>query len=289
MNPRDASTEPHDPMRRTAKRAISAWRDGAQTPLDDLLAGEEPMQILLAGAGSAPIEVAVTMRTPGNDNELAVGFLVSEGLINAADVERVAYADPVDAAQPENHLVVHLKGAFDTKRIVERTTIASASCGICGKASIDDVVGRCAPVVPTARLSAAALGTLPSALRTAQPVFDRTGGLHAAALVGVGAGGAVQIEMVREDVGRHNAVDKLIGAAALAHTLPLTGRLLLLSGRCSFELVQKAAAAGIGAIACIGAPSDLAVETAEGLGICLIGFLRENSLNVYTERERVSA
>jgi FdhD protein len=275
---------PPDPRRRTSTQRVTTWRDGVPTERDDLLIGEEPAQISVAGPDGQQIEVAVTMRTPGNDEELAVGFLVSEGLVTQRDVERVSFGDPLHTSQPENQILVHLRGSFDAARIPARTTVATASCGICGKASLDDVVQRLGRVEKIARISGASLLQLPDQLRGAQDLFAGTGGLHAAAAVSVASNGSLHIKTVREDVGRHNAVDKLIGEAALRGALPLVGSLLLLSGRCSFELVQKAAAAGFAAIACVGAPSSLAVETAERLGICLIGFLRERSFNVYTEQ-----
>ena len=274
---------PLDPRRRTSTRLIATWRDGVAVERDDLLVGEEPAQISVAGPGQAPIDVAVTMRTPGGDDELAVGFLVSEALIQPSDVDRVSFGDPLHASQPENHIVVHLRTSFDATRIPARTTVATASCGICGKASLDDVAQRIGRVAPVSHLSAASMLGLVDRLRSAQQLFEGTGGLHAAAAVDVRSDGTVEIATVREDVGRHNAVDKLIGEAALRGGLPLEGRLLLLSGRCSFELVQKGAVAGFGAIACVGAPSSLAVETAERLGICLVGFLRDRSFNVYSE------
>jgi FdhD protein len=275
---------PPDPRRRTSTQRITTWRDGVPTERDDLLIGEEPAQISVAGPDQPQIEVAVTMRTPGNDEELAVGFLVSERLITPSDVLRVSFGDPLHTSQPENHILVHLRTSFDATRIPARTTVATASCGICGKASLDDVVQRLGRVEKIARISGASLLQLPDQLRAAQDLFAGTGGLHAAAAVSVDTDGSLHIKTVREDVGRHNAVDKLIGEAALRGALPLASSLLLLSGRCSFELVQKAAAAGFAAIACVGAPSSLAVETAERLGICLIGFLRERSFNVYTEQ-----
>jgi FdhD protein len=275
---------PPDPRRRTSTQRVTTWRDGVPSERDDLLIGEEPAQISVTGPDQQQIEVAVTMRTPGNDEELAVGFLVSEGLVTQRDVERVSFGDPLHTSQPENHILVHLRGSFDAARIPARTTVATASCGICGKASLDDVVQRLGRVEKIARISGASLLQLPDQLRGAQDLFAGTGGLHAAAAVNVASNGSLHIKTVREDVGRHNAVDKLIGEAALRGALPLVGSLLLLSGRCSFELVQKAAAAGFAAIACVGAPSSLAVETAERLGICLIGFLRERSFNVYTEQ-----
>ena len=272
-----------DPQRRTTPHRVRTWRDGVARERDDILTGEEPAQISVVDADSLRLDVAVTMRTPGQDEELAIGFLVSESLIAQASVARVTFGDPLDASQPENHISVHVKGAFDAARIPTRTTVATASCGICGKASIDDVVQRLGRVQPIMRIDHDALLKLPAQLRDAQSIFGETGGIHAAATVAVAPSGALSISAVREDVGRHNAVDKLIGEAALRLALPLSGALLLLSGRCSFELVQKAAAAGYGAIACVGAPSSLAVETAERLGICLIGFLRESSFNAYTQ------
>jgi len=285
---RDAAREPHDPTRQSAKRRIVTWRSGKPAAVSDLLVGEEPLQIRVAGVGAVAIDVAVTMRTPGNDIELAIGFLVSEGLISPSSVSHITFGDALHDAQPENHLTVHLNTPFDATAIAVRATVATASCGICGKASIDEVAARIPPVVPLVHLSAAAIGALPDQLRAAQPLFDRTGGIHAAANVSVADSGSLELETVREDVGRHNAVDKLIGEAAQRGALPLTQHLLLLSGRCSFELVQKAGAAGFGGIVAVGAPSDLAVETAERLGICLVGFVRGSSLNVYTRAEIVS-
>ena len=275
---------PPDPRRRTSTQRVTTWRDGVAAERDDLLIGEEPAQISVAGLDQQQIEVAVTMRTPGNDEELAVGFLVSETLIAQSDVLRVSFGDPLHTSQPENHILVHLRIPFDAARIPARTTDATASCGICGKASLDDVVQRLGRVEKIPRISGASLLQLPDQLRAAQDLFESTGGLHAAAAVIVAADGSLKITTVREDVGRHNAVDKLIGEAVFRGALPLASSLLLLSGRCSFELVQKAAAAGFAAIACVGAPSSLAVETAERLGVCLIGFLRERSFNVYTEQ-----
>ena len=272
-----------DPQRRTTPHRVRTWRDGVARERDDTLTGEEPAQISVVDTDGLRLDVAVTMRTPGQDEELAVGFLVGESLITQISVARVTFGDPLDASQPENHISVHVKGAFDAARIPTRTTVATASCGICGKASIDDVVQRLGRVQPIMRIDHDALLKLPAQLRDAQSIFGETGGIHAAATVAVAPSGALSISAVREDVGRHNAVDKLIGEAALRQALPLSGALLLLSGRCSFELVQKAAAAGYGAIACVGAPSSLAVETAERLGICLIGFLRESSFNAYTQ------
>ena len=281
-------SELSDPRRRSSVRRVVAWRAGVPTERDDHLAGEEPMQILAAGPNEVPLEIAVTMRTPGNDAELAVGLLVSEGLIDQRDVVRVAFDDPIEASHPENRIVVHLARPLDRSAVPQRATIASASCGICGKASIADIVRRCRVSAPIDRIRLAALSALPDQLRKHQEVFGKTGALHAAAIAAVGADGDLEISTVREDVGRHNAVDKLIGEAALRGALPFDRHLLLLSGRCSFELVQKAGAAGIAAIASVGAPSDLAVETAERLGILLAGFLRGDAVNLYTRSEAIA-
>ncbi len=244
------------------------------------------MAIRVAGPGQAPIDVAVTMRTPGHDAELAVGFLVSEGMLAPADVARVAIelGDPADVAIPENELTVRTGRAFDPASIPARAFVASASCGICGKASLDDVAVRCAPLPPGPRVDAAVIAALPDLLRAGQAVFDRTGGLHAAGLFDV----AGTLLAVREDVGRHNALDKLVGAAALTGTLPLHDRVLAVSGRVSFEIVQKAAVAGIPIVAAVSAPTDLAVEAAERLGMTLAGFVRGGGFNVYTGEERIA-
>ena len=229
-----------------ARIELTRIERGAVSRAEDFVAREEPLEIRVEGRSTA-----VTMRTPGGDDELAVGFLVSEALIQPSDVDRVSFGDPLHASQPENHIVVHLRTPFDAMRIPARTTVATASCGICGKASLDDVAQRIGRVAPVSHLSAASMLGLVDRLRGAQQLFEGTGGLHAAAAVDVRSDGTVEIATVREDVGRHNAVDKLIGEAALRGGLPFEGRLLLLSGRCSFELVQKGAVAGFGAIACV--------------------------------------
>ncbi|HYN47649.1 MAG TPA: formate dehydrogenase accessory sulfurtransferase FdhD [Candidatus Nanopelagicales bacterium] len=267
-------------------RAGTAERAGSTERRPDRLAGEEPMAIRVAGPGQVPVDVAVTMRTPGCDAELAVGFLVSEGLLAPADLVglTVEAGDPADVATPENELVVRIGRAFAAAAVPDRAFVVSASCGICGKASLDDVAVRCAPLPPGPRVDAALIAALPDHLRTGQAVFAQTGGLHAAGLFD--AAGALLA--VREDVGRHNALDKLIGAAALAGDLPLHGRLLAVSGRVSFEIVQKAAVAGIPIVAAVSAPTDLAVEAAERLGMTLIGFVRGGGFNVYCGEERIA-
>jgi FdhD protein len=272
--------------RTTSARDVLVVRRGTASRRPDRLAGEEPMAIRVAGPGQVPIDVAVTMRTPGHDAELAVGFLVSEGLLAPGDLANVdvELGDPAGVGTPENELVVRIGRRFDPAAVPARAFVASASCGICGKASLDDVAIRCAPLPPGPRVDAAVVAALPDRLRTGQAVFDRTGGLHAAGLFAV----AGALLFVREDVGRHNALDKLIGAAALAGELPLHDRLLAVSGRASFEIVQKAAVAGIPVVAAVSAPTDLAVEAAARVGMTLVGFVRDGGFNVYAGEERIA-
>ncbi|HEY6608205.1 MAG TPA: formate dehydrogenase accessory sulfurtransferase FdhD [Candidatus Limnocylindria bacterium] len=277
------TTTPGHAARMSRVRISAIGADGV-TERDDIVAGEEPLQVLAAGPGQDPVEVAVTMRTPGNEDELAVGFLVSEGLIRVADVVGVTYADPATTARPDDSVTVNLANPLDVGSVAERRTVATASCGICGKASIDDVVRRCDPLPDGPIVSAATILDLPDALRAAQETFEATGGLHAAGLFN--ADGSLIV--LREDVGRHNALDKVIGERARAGALPLHGTILLLSGRVSFELVQKAAAAGIPILAAVGAPTDLAIATADGVGMTVIGFVRGERANVYTRPERVA-
>ena len=244
------------------------------------------MAIRVAGPGQTPVDVAVTMRTPGHDAELAVGFLVSEGLLDPPDLAglTVEMGDPAGVATPENEVVVQIARRFDAAAVPARAFVASASCGICGKASLDDIAVRCAPLPPGPRVDAAVIAALPARLRTGQALFEETGGLHAAGLFDA----AGVLLGVREDVGRHNALDKLIGAAALAGDVPLHDRLLAVSGRVSFEIVQKAAVAGIPVVAAVSAPTDLAVSAAERLGLTLVGFVRGGGFNVYAGEERIA-
>jgi FdhD protein len=272
--------------RTTTTREILAVRDGAVRRRPDRLAGEEPMAIRVAGPGQVPIDVAVTMRTPGHDAELAVGFLVSEGLLEAGDVAgaTVEAANPAEVATPENELVVRIGRAFDPAVIPARAFVASASCGICGKASLDDIAIRCDPLPAGPIVEAAIIVGLPDGLRAGQAVFEQTGGLHASGLFNP----AGTLLAVREDVGRHNALDKLIGSAALAGQLPLHDHILAVSGRVSYEIVQKAAVAGIPIVAAVSAPTDLAVKAAERLRMTLVGFVRGGGFNVYAGEERIA-
>jgi FdhD protein len=256
---------------------------GTVTRRTDLLTGEEPLQIRAAGPGQDPVDVAVTMRTPGGEEELATGFLVTEGLAAPADIHGFSMGDPATDSRPDDTITVHLRRPFDAGAVRARQTVATASCGICGTASIEEVARRCAPLPNGPRVDPAVLPGLHGALRGAQETFDSTGGLHASGLFDPHG----RLFRAREDVGRHNALDKLIGAAALAGELPLHGTLLFLSGRVSFELVQKAAMAGIPMLLAVGAPTDLAVDTATRLGMTLVGFLRRERCNVYTRPDRL--
>ena len=266
----------------TPTRAV-AWRDGKAIERPERLSTEEPMEIRASGPGQEPVSVAVTMRTPGNDFELAVGFLVGEGLIHGRDeVSSVRYCDlPPEEPQLYNVVSVFLTRPFESGG--ERRFYATSSCGICGKASLDQVEVHCAAIPAGEPVAASVMVSLPDALRKAQRIFEQTGGLHAAGLFDRSG----KVVAVREDVGRHNALDKLIGRALLAGDLPLSDSVLMVSGRVSFELVQKAAVAGVPVIGAVSAPSSLAVEAADRLGLAVVGFVRGRSFNVYSHPERL--
>ena len=274
------------PIRRNVSNVhVVAMNDGVRSERTDTLAAEEPLEIRVQGPGQEQRSVAVTMRTPGGDFELAVGFLFTEGLIVTEDVSRVAYCDNLPGEDQQYNIVsVTLTRPFDAD-LVKRNFYATSSCGVCGKAALDDIEVRCAPVAEGPEVTGDLLLSLPEALRKAQKVFDRTGGLHAAGLF-TPEGRAVS---VREDVGRHNAVDKVIGEQVLAGRVPLAGHVLQVSGRLSFEIVQKAAVAGIPIVSAVSAPSSLAVEAADRFGMTLVGFVRDGRANVYTHPERVPA
>ena len=272
-----------EPIRHISSARIVAVRGQSLEFRDDRVVGEAPLQILAAGPGQDPVAVAVTMRTPGHEAELAIGFLRTEGLIGGTEVLTTQAGDPADLSQPDDTIVVRLATPFDASAVAERHFIATASCGICGKASIDEVVLRCEPIPPGPVVGRRVIIALPDLLRAAQRAFDQTGGLHAAALFDP----AGQLLGIREDVGRHNALDKLIGAQVLAGALPLHDRILMVSGRVSFEIVQKAAVVGIPILCAVSAPSDLAVATADRLGVTLVGFLRGDGFNVYSHDGRI--
>jgi FdhD protein len=262
-----------------------AVRHGASSERPDALATEEPMEIRAGGAGQDPTSVAVTMRTPGGDFELAAGFLFTEGILaGRQDLRRIGYCEDLPAQEQHYNVVtVELAGPFD-ERLAARNFFASSSCGICGKATLEDVEVHCEPLAPGPVVKAEVVTGLPRELRQAQSLFDRTGGLHAAGLFAPDG----TLLSLREDVGRHNAVDKVVGEALLAGALPLSERILLVSGRLSFEIVQKAGRAGIPIVSAVGAPSSLAVEAADGLGMTVCGFVRDGRFNVYTRPERIA-
>jgi len=255
----------------------------------DELATEEPMETRLVTDGMAR-SVAVTMRTPGADFELAVGFLYGEGIIHEGGaVARVSYCvDPaMEADQRYNIVNVELRGrpAADL-RLLDRHFYTSSACGVCGKASIESLKTwsptATRPGAPM--VGAGVVRELPGKLRQGQGLFDRTGGLHAAALFDSSG----ELLVLREDVGRHNAVDKVIGWGVLGDHLPFSDRVLVVSGRTSYEILQKAVAAGIPVVCAISAPSSLAVDVAREFGVTLVGFLREGRFNVYSGEERIS-
>ena len=256
---------------------VLRYEHGRLHAAPDELASEEPLEIRVRGRA-----VSVTMRTPGHDADLAAGFLLSEGIIRRPrDVLRI---EPCGRNEDGNVLNVQL--APDVPVDFERLTrhvFASSSCGLCGKATIDSVRSTFPPIDSTLVVDADTLVALPQLMRNAQPAFDRTGGVHAAAVFSAGG----ELLVVREDVGRHNAVDKVIGHALLNHLLPLDRHLLLVSGRSSFEIVQKALAARIPVVAAVSAPSSLAVDFARDSRQTLVGFLRPGRMNVYTHPSRI--
>ena len=270
--------------RLVASTNVLAVRGDRHVGLPDRLAAEEPMEIRVGGPGEEPTAVSVTMRTPGHDFELAVGFLRSEGIVaSSADISSVRYCDvPAGDEQRYNIVTVQLTRPAAVGGVQRRFSV-TASCGICGTATLDQLRRRCEPLRPGPSVAIATLLALPDALRRSQRLFDQTGGLHAAGL----SDPEGTVLSVREDVGRHNAVDKLVGRSLLDDALPLHDRLLVVSGRVSFEIVQKAALAGIPILAAVSAPSSLAVTTARDLGMTVVGFIRGPRANVYTHPERV--
>lgn len=285
---------------RTARRRVTkitvgspaaggtAGHAGGVSERADLLAAEEPLGIRIGGQA-----VSLTMRTPGDDLDLAAGFLVSEGFVaSAADIVSIRICDGVqcghdhvDDAEIGNIADVMLRPDLAVRPELRRNFLTTSACGVCGKASIDElyVTGQFNLLADHVTVDAALLASLPDALRAAQRVFESTGGLHAA---GVFASTG-ELLAIREDVGRHNAVDKVVGWALRSGRLPLAGCILLVSGRASFELVQKAVLAGIPVLAAVSAPSSLAAELAAASGLTLVGFLRGSSMNVYAGGERI--
>lgn len=263
---------------------VVEWRDGKTRRVVDYLAAEEPLEIQIVSTLGHVSPLSVTMRTPGNDMELAAGFLLTEGIIE--NVEQVASIRALnDQRTGKNNVVeVELSGTDYDPASMQRNFFAASSCGICGKASIEAIRrrGLRAPNKDF-RIKPAVLCSLSEKLRGDQAVFEKTGGLHAAGLF-TASGELLQI---REDIGRHNAVDKIVGWALLEKQLPLSEHILMVSGRGGFELAQKAIAAGIPIMASVSAPSSLAVKLARELGLTLVGFLRGSRFVVYSGRERI--
>ncbi len=271
----------------TVRSDVREWRDGAWSVREDVLTAEEPLEIRVAHAG-AKVPVAVTMRTPGDDVALAAGFLLSEGIIEDAEdlvgVEARPGVAP-DGALVSNVVVATLRPGldFDAGRL-SRNVYTTASCGVCGKATLDALDVACRPIAPgRPEVLASTLQRLPAVLRAEQGVFAATGGVHATLL----ATAEGEVLEVAEDVGRHNATDKVLGRALLASRLPLSDHVIVVSGRASFEIVQKAARAGVPVVAAVGAPSSLAVDAARRFGLTLVGFLSEGRFNAYTGVGRI--
>ena len=273
------------PIRRptSAVQIVAVDADGARRRPDTLVT-EEPMEIRIHGRGEEPAPVAITMRTPGNDFELAVGFCVTEGVIADPDeLGEVAYCVGPEGDQQFNVVTLRTRHPV-VASLRPRRFVSTASCGLCGKTALDDIETRCAPVAAGPTVAASTIRALPHRLGDSQAVFDQTGGLHAAATFAADG----TLIAVREDVGRHNAVDKLVGEAFLARRLPLSEQILMVSGRLSFELVQKAAVAGLPVLCAVSAPSSLAVKAAERFGQTLVGFVRDDRFNVYSHPERIA-
>jgi FdhD protein len=262
------------------------WRSGAMREEPDRLAVEEPLEIRLGGR-----RFTLTMRTPGHDEELVAGFLLAEGFINSRDElgEIRRLRDSKGALDPNAIDVILNVPATGLRERLQRNFTVSSSCGVCGKTSIESLERRIAPLTSEVAISRAALLRLPAMMREAQEVFAATGGLHAAALFALQRPGDPALVVLREDVGRHNAVDKVAGYALTQGMIPLAHHVLMASGRLSFEIVQKTAAAGVPILCAVSAPSSLAVELADEIGMTLVGFLREPNFNAYTHPERIIA
>lgn len=282
MSKKSKSSSSEGDGKEASRVRILHWRTGsAAQERDDYVVTEEPLEVRVRGKS-----VAVTMRTPGRDEELAAGFLLTEGIIHKReDVVEIAYCQQGEAANHENTLNVFLSPQVEVDfEQLTRHVFASSSCGLCGKASIESVHQHFAPVASELVVAPEIIVQLPERLRRAQETFSKTGGLHAAAIFDSQG----NLIVLREDVGRHNAVDKVIGHCFLRGVLPLDQHLLLVSGRASFEIMQKALAAGIPIVCAVSAPSSLAVEFANESGQTLIGFLRGETMNIYTHGKRIS-
>jgi FdhD protein len=271
------------PAPRTRSTTLTRVERASATTVEDVLAVEEPLEIRVACPGRPAVPLAVTMRTPGHDQALAAGFLLTEGIVEAHDdVVRPLPSPHLTRGEGRGSLTVSLTRDVDLGAHT-RAFFATSSCGVCGKATIDRVELLAPPLGRGPRLSARLLTALPPRLRAAQQVFEATGGLHATGLFTADG----ELVCAFEDVGRHNAMDKAIGATWLADA-PLTELVAVVSGRASFELVQKAAMAGLAVLVAVGAPSSLAVDAARRLGVSLVGFARADTFNVYAHEGRVT-
>ena len=265
----------------TLKQKVTRWRDCRASFVEDELVVEEPIEIRVGGRS-----LIVLMRTPGQDFELAAGFLYTEGIIKSADdIGTIAYCEDADEGALQNIINVNLTNGWDPESEDgwQRNFHANASCGLCGKMTIEAVQQAISPIESQLQIDPQTVYTLSDLLRSAQSVFEATGGLHAAGLFTTSG----ELLIVREDIGRHNAVDKVIGQALLADMFPLDNRILMVSGRASFEIVQKALFARIPAVVAVSAGSTLAVNLAKESGMALIGFTRGNRMTVYSCPERI--
>ena len=279
-------------------------QDGSSSARTDQLATEEPLEIRLRagrtvdGRGPVPVfrrsgagqrTVSITMRTPGNDFELAAGFLYGEGIVRGPDeIHALSHSDDARVEEDRRHNIVNVdlrSGTLPDLQSVERQFYTTSACGVCGKASLEALRVRGAPAIPPGPVvDPEVLRSLPDKLRAGQGIFEATGGLHAAALFDLQG----SLLALREDVGRHNALDKLVGWALLARHLPLSGHIVMVSGRTSFEILQKSLMAGVPIVCAVSAPSSLAVDLAREFGITLVGFLRGDRFNVYAGIERIA-
>jgi len=270
-----------EPPEEAVPATIARYENGELSRREDRVTAEEPLEIRVGGQ-----TLAVTMRTPGHDHELAAGWLVTEGIVTRPEeIVRIEHCRETRSAEEEGNVVLVRTTAQAGAHLdrARRLLLTSSSCGICGKGSIESIRGQFPPITGPAATSAETLLGLPQRLRRAQTTFGQTGGLHAAGVFTLEG----DLLAAREDVGRHNAVDKAIGALFREGRLPLSEAILCVSGRASFEIVQKALAAGIPIVAAVSAPSSLAIDLARSAGIALVGFLRERGFNLYSGENRV--
>lgn len=287
-NAMDQSTEDKAegavPERSLQLTQVLEWKDGTTHRLQDELSAEEPLEIRVGDAAGGFAPVSVTMRTPGHDEELAAGFVWTEGIVEEAAQLGGVTARTASASGKKNAVEVELRDSGFEPAHLQRNLFAASSCGICGKASIEAIRRRGLRAPNRGfRISAELLCRLPERLRNAQAVFHRTGGLHAAALFDASG----ELLVLREDIGRHNAVDKVAGWALMRGLVPLSEHVMLVSGRGGFEIVQKCLAVGLPVLASVSAPSSLAVQLARELGLTLAGFLRDRRFVVYAGEERI--